>query len=251
MLLAEPLQGAEGGGVEVISGDYEGRGARTAGRWRSWRRPTRRPASCGCAGCRRRRSTASSTPRSTTRNTKDRRMAVGQGSAPGGRGADRQALDRAFAFYQTGSLDSRCPGGGGPEGSDFIKGWKRREDPLDIGFVDEASMLDERQFDDLREIFPDAGAVRRPGAAGPGRPVGEMVFDKLAPARKLHLHRIHRQAARQPDPRPGPCAGRRTGWVRGLRADGQAAARRDDRVVWAERVDADLMARSPGAGLAQ
>ena len=42
----------------------------------------------------------------------------------------------------------------GLKGSDFIKGWKRREEPLDVGFVDESSMLDERQFDDLHEIFP-------------------------------------------------------------------------------------------------
>jgi exodeoxyribonuclease V len=55
------------------------------------------------------------------------------------------ALDRAFAFYRTGRLGPRGAGGGGlARQSDFIKGWKRREEPLDVGFVDESSMLDER-----------------------------------------------------------------------------------------------------------
>ena len=36
----------------------------------------------------------------------------------------------------------------------FIRGWTRREEGLDVGLIDEASMLDEKQFEDLREIFP-------------------------------------------------------------------------------------------------
>jgi hypothetical protein len=67
---------------------------------------------------------------------------------------------------------------------------------------------------------------------------GEMVFDKLSEGRKLVLHRIHRQTEDNPildlahalaDERLGFEAFER--W-----SDG---ARRDDRVVWAERVEAD------------
>ena len=47
----------------------------------------------------------------------------------------------------------------GLKGSDFIKGWKRREEPLDIGFVDESSMLDARQLEDLNEIFPTLSSL--------------------------------------------------------------------------------------------
>ena len=49
-------------------------------------------------------------------------------------------LDRAKAFYD---LHKSVPGAlaaAGLRGSDFIQGWKRREEGLDIGFVDEASM---------------------------------------------------------------------------------------------------------------
>ncbi len=42
----------------------------------------------------------------------------------------------------------------GVRSADFIKGWTRRAEPLDVGFVDEASMLDDRQFADLQDIFP-------------------------------------------------------------------------------------------------
>ena len=86
----------------------------------------------------------------------------------------------------------------GLRGSDFIRGWKRREDGLDIGLVDEASMLDERQFDDLREIFPTLVLFGDPAQLAPVGQSGEMVFDKLPSARRLELHRIHRQTEDNP-----------------------------------------------------
>ncbi len=86
----------------------------------------------------------------------------------------------------------------GLRGSDFIKGWKRREDPLDIGFIDESSMLDDRQFDDLREIFPTLMLFGDPAQLAPGGPVGQMVFERLGDARQLRLSRIHRQGEGNP-----------------------------------------------------
>ena len=74
----------------------------------------------------------------------------GQGTRPVIEGLTELALDRAHAFYQTVASIPGAMAAAGLRGSDFIKGWKRREDPLDVGFVDESSMLDERQLDDLR-----------------------------------------------------------------------------------------------------
>ncbi|MFN9942461.1 MAG: ATPase, partial [bacterium] len=138
----------------------------------------------------------------------------------------------------------------GLRGSDFITGWKRREEPLDIGFVDECSMLDDRALDDLKEIFPPHVLFGDPahlppvqGQSASGQ--SGMVFDSLPEARKLVLHRIHRQEADNPildlahalaDPDLAFDA------FEDMVAE---TARRDPRIVWATRVEADLMARSP------
>ena len=76
---------------------------------------------------------------------------TGQGEKPSVEGLGEDALSRAFAFYQnTNQLRVHWRR---PVWSDFITGWKRREDPLDIAFLDEASMLDDKQFEDLQDIF--------------------------------------------------------------------------------------------------
>jgi exodeoxyribonuclease-5 len=160
-------------------------------------------------------------------------------------GLTDQALDRAHAFFQQVASIPGALAAAGLKGSDFIKGWKRREDPLDIGFVDEASMLDERQFNDLREIFPDGwccSATRRSWRRWASRADG---VRHHAPARKLHLNRIHRQAQDNPILDLAHALADEALGFEDFERMVEAAARRDDRVVWAERVDADLMARSP------
>ena len=82
------------------------------------------------------------------------------------------ALDRAHAFYQQVASIPGALAAAGLKGSDFIKGWKRREEPLDVGFVDESSMLDERQLEDLREIFPTLVLFGDPAQLAPVGPVG-------------------------------------------------------------------------------
>jgi len=155
------------------------------------------------------------------------------------------ALERAAEFYAEARSVPGALATAGLRGSDFIRGWTRREDPLDIGLVDEASMLDDRQLDDLREIFPTLVLFGDPAQLAPVGQSGAMAFDRLPPADIVHLARIHRQEADSPildlahalaDPDLSFEAFER------LIAD---AARRDERVVMAERVDADLMARSP------
>ncbi|MEO0700424.1 MAG: AAA family ATPase, partial [Pseudomonadota bacterium] len=133
----------------------------------------------------------------------------------------------------------------GLRGSDFITGWKRREEPLDIGFVDEASMLDDRQYEDLQEIFPTLLLFGDPAQLAPVNQSGTMVFDKLPAPRIQHLSRIHRQAADNPildlaHALADPALDFET--FEDMIA---AKAREDARVDWAQRVDVDLMARSP------
>ncbi|WP_134680687.1 ATP-dependent DNA helicase [Paracoccus ravus] len=155
------------------------------------------------------------------------------------------ALDRAKAFYDQHASIPGALAAAGLRGSDFIRGWKRREEGLDVGLIDEASMLDERQFEDLREIFPVLILFGDPAQLAPVGQSGEMVFDKLAKSQRLELSRIHRQTDDSPildlahalaDPQLDFPEFERM--VR-------EAAQRDDRVVWAERVESDLMAQSP------
>jgi len=75
------------------------------------------------------------------------------GMRPEVEGVTEEMLDRAHAFY---GLQKSIPGAlaaAGLRGSDFIQGWKRRDDHLGVALVDEASMLDDKQFEDLKEIF--------------------------------------------------------------------------------------------------
>lgn len=159
-------------------------------------------------------------------------------------GLTELALDRAHAFFQSVPSIPGALAAAGLRGSDFIQGWKRREEPLDIGFVDESSMLDERQFTDLREIFPTLVLFGDPAQLAPVQSNG-MVFDQLGDSRKLMLHRIHRQTQDNPIlDLAHALADDRLGFD-DFEDMIRAAARRDDRVQWAERVSSDLMARSP------
>ncbi len=160
-------------------------------------------------------------------------------------GMTELALDRAYAFYQTVASIPGALAAAGLRGSDFIKGWKRREEPLDIGFVDESSMLDERQFNDLREIFPTLILFGDPAQLAPVGLSGEMVFDRLGAGRKLTLSRIHRQAQDNPILDLAHALGDPDLTFQQFERMIEDAARRDPRVVVAERVDSTLMARSP------
>ncbi|MDO5620079.1 MAG: AAA family ATPase [Paracoccus sp. (in: a-proteobacteria)] len=156
-----------------------------------------------------------------------------------------EALDRAKAFYD---LHASVPGAlaaAGLRGSDFIRGWKRREEGLDVGLIDESSMLDERQFDDLREIFSTLILFGDPAQLAPVGLSGQMVFDRLAPAQRLHLHRIHRQESDSPILDLAHALADESLDFAGFERMIRDAAARDPRVIWAERVESDLMARSP------
>jgi exodeoxyribonuclease V len=246
MLLAELFRALKGAGVDVVSGDWEGKKKRDR-RTLAILAPTNKAASV----LRNRGVPATTihrilyTPVYDPQYERVAEWLAGQGDRPVVEGLTDLQLDRAFASYQTYTSIPAALAAAGLRGSDFITGWKRREEPLDIGFVDECSMLDAAALDDLKDIFPTLLLFGDPAQLPPVQGQGGMVFDALPESRKLTLHRIHRQTADNPildlahalaDPDLTFDA------FEDMIAD---TARRDPRVVWAGRVEADLMARSP------
>lgn len=246
MLLAQLTKALLAAGVDLVSGDYEGRRRRQR-RTLAVLAPTNKAASV----LRGRGVPATTihrilyTPVYDPEYEKIAEWLAGDGPRPTIPDLDEIALNRAQAFYAQVKSIPGALAAAGLRGSDFIKGWKRREEPLDVGFVDESSMLDARQFDDLRDIFQTLILFGDPAQLAPVGQSGEMVFDRLAPAQQLSLSRIHRQASDNPildlaHALADPALDFET--FEGMVAE---AAARDDRVIWSQRVDSDLMARSP------
>ena len=153
MLLSRLYQALEEVGVEVVSGDFESR-RRKEKRTLAILAPTNKAASVlrnnGVPATTIHRILY--TPVYDPEYERVAEWLAGSGERPEIEGLTDAALDRAMAFYQQNKSIPGALATAGLRGSDFITGWKRRDDPLDIGFVDESSMLDERQFEDLREI---------------------------------------------------------------------------------------------------
>ena len=250
LLLAELTKALRAAGVDLVSGDYEGK-----------RRKDRRtvailaPTNKAAFVLRMRGVPATTIHRILYTPVYDpdyERIAdwlTGAGDRPVVEGVIEgltdAALDRAKAFYDQHASIPGALAAAGLRGSDFIRGWKRREDGLDIGLIDEASMLDERQFEDLREIFPMLILFGDPAQLAPVGQSGEMVFDRLAAPQRLVLSRIHRQRDDSPIlDLAHALADPALEFDAFQRMVGEAAAR-DPRVIWAERVSSDLMAQSP------
>ena len=251
LLLAELYKALEAAGVDLVSGDFEGKKRRER-RTLAILAPTNKAASV----LRTRGVPATTihrilyTPVYDPEYERIAEWLTGQGTRPdisqlSIQGLTEEALDRAKAFYD---MHKSIPGAlaaAGLRGSDFINGWKRRDDPLDIGFVDEASMLDERQLNDLKEIFPTLVLFGDPAQLAPVNQSGQMVFERLPDEQKHVLHRIHRQAEDNPILDLAHMLGDETVTFEAFERAIEEAAAKDDRVVWAERVESDLMARSP------
>ena len=246
LLLGELYKALEAAGVEVVSGDYESR-KRKDKRTLAILAPTNKAASV----LRLRGVPATTihrilyTPVYDPEYERIAEWLASSGDLPEIEGLTDLALDRAAAFYAGNKSIPGALAAAGLRGSDFIIGWKRREEPLDIGFVDESSMLDDKQFEDLKDIFPTLLLFGDPAQLAPVNQSGTMVFDKLPEPRVLNLSRIHRQEADNPildlahalaDPELG---------FEQFERMVEDAARRDERVVWGQRVEVDLMARSP------
>ena len=106
-------------------------------------------------------------------------------------------------------------------------------------------MLDDKQFDDLTEIFSTLILFGDPAQLAPVGQSGAMVFDKLGDERTLTLSRIHRQEADNPILDLAHALGDPLLGFEAFEQMVEEAAARDDRVVVAPRVDSGLMARSP------
>ena len=119
-----------------------------------------------------------------------------------GERSDQPTMDAAILTRARGAYAAHASVVGalavaGLRGSDFITGWTARKDPLDIGFVDEGSMLDESHLADLRTLFPTLVVFGDPAQLAPVRG-GAMVFDALPEPAIVRLSRVHRQAADSP-----------------------------------------------------
>lgn len=246
LLLAELFKALREAGVEVISGDYESR-KRHDKRTLAILAPTNKAASV----LRLRGVPATTihriiyTPVYDPEYERIAEWLTGNGERPQIEGMSDQALDRAAAFYAGNNSIPGALAAAGLRGSDFITGWKRRDEPLDIGFVDEASMLDNKQFDDLKEIFPNLVLFGDPAQLAPVQQSGHMVFDALPDEQKLVLNRIHRQEADNPILDLAHALADPVLEFADFERMVQDKARQDERVVWGERVEVDLMARSP------
>jgi len=246
MLLARLYKALEDAGVDIISGDWEGK-KRKDRRTLAILAPTNKAASV----LRNRGVPATTihrilyTPVYDPEYEKVAEWLSGQGERPAIDGLTDIALDRAFASFQTHKSVPAALAAAGLRGSDFITGWKRREEPMDIGFVDESSMLDAKQFADLQEIFPTLVLFGDPAQLPPVQTSGGMVFETMAPASVQTLSRVHRQDAGNPIlDLAHALADPMVDFYAFEKMVAEAAAV-DERVVMAQRVEADLMARSP------
>ena len=246
MLLARLAEALGEADVDTVSGDYEGR-RRKDKRTLAILAPTNKAASVlrnhGVPATTIHRILY--TPVYDPEYEKIAEWLMGNADRPDVEGLTDTALDRAAAFFKQVKSIPGALATAGLKGSDFIIGWKRREDPLDIGFVDEASMLDKRQYDDLTEIFPTLVLFGDPAQLAPVNQSGEMVFDGLPDPRKLILSRIHRQDTGNPILDLAHALGDENLTFEDFERMIEDAAARDDRVVVAQRVEAGMMARSP------
>jgi exodeoxyribonuclease V len=238
LLLAELYKALQAAGVDIVSGDYESR-KRKDKRSLAILAPTNKAASV----LRLRGVPATTihrilyTPVYDPEYERIAEWLTGNGERPEIEGLTEVSLDRAAAFFANNKSIPGALAAAGLRGSDFITGWKRREEPLDIGLVDESSMLDDKQFEDLKEIFPTLLLFGDPAQLAPVGQSGTMVFEKLPENRVLNLSRIHRQQADNPILDLAHALADPDLTFEQFERMIEEAAKKDDRVVWGQRVE--------------
>ncbi len=246
LLLAKLVEALNDAGVETISADFESR-ARKDKRTLAILAPTNKAASV----LRRHGVPATTihriiyTPVYDPEYEKIAEWLSGGDEKPVIEGLTEAALDRAYAFYQTHKSIPGALAAAGLRGSDFITGWSRRDDPLDIGLIDESSMIDDKQLDDLREIFSTLILFGDPAQLAPVGQSGAMSFNKLPEKQKQVLHRIHRQEAGNPILDLAHALGDPELEFAQFEHMINEAADKDARIIVSPRVDAAQMARAP------
>ena len=246
ILLASLYRKISEAGVSVLSGDWEG-GKRKRDRTLAILAPTNKAAFVlrmqGVPATTLHRIIYS--PRYDPEFEKVAAWLEEQGEQPNVKGLTKEALSRALSFYEK---HQSIPGAliaAGLRGTDFIIGWDRRKKPLDIGLVDESSMLDDQQFKDLRELFPTLVLFGDPAQLAPIKNSKGMVFDELPANQKRNLRRIYRQDAGNPILDLAHALSDPELEYNDFQKMVEQAAKKDDRVVFAERVNVDQLARSP------
>lgn len=246
MLLSKLVEAVNEAGVQTISADYESRKSKHK-RTLAILAPTNKAASVlrnhGVPATTIHRIIY--TPIYDPEYEKIAEWLEGNGPKPEVENLTEEALDRAMESYKTHGSVLGALAVAGLRGSDFITGWARRDDPLDIGFVDESSMIDDKQLNDLREIFSTLILFGDPAQLAPVGQSGNMSFDKLPDDQKLNLHRIHRQAADNPILDLAHALNDPSLDFNQFERMIEEAAAKDDRVVVSPRADTALMARSP------
>lgn len=169
----------------------------------------------------------------------------GEGERPEHASLPGDMLDRALAFYkETGSIPAALASAG-LRGAEFITGWTRRDDSIDIGLVDEASMLDDRQLEDLRRVFDTLILFGDPAQLAPVGQSSAMAFDSLPAPSIVMLEQVHRQAADNPIVSLAYALADPALDFEAFEQRLRDTAEHDERVVIAGRADAAKMARAP------
>ena len=169
----------------------------------------------------------------------------GEGERPDHDSLDEELMERALKVVEeTGSVTAALATVG-LRGAEFITGWSRRDETIDVGLVDESSMLDRQAIADLRETFGTLILFGDPAQLAPVGDGGEMPIAALPDASKAMLEQVHRQAAGNPIVDLARALGDEAMGFEAFEALVAETAARDDRVSVERRADADLMARSP------
>ncbi|MDG1290384.1 MAG: ATP-binding domain-containing protein, partial [Lentibacter sp.] len=98
---------------------------------------------------------------------------------------------------------------------------------------------------DLKEIFPTLLLFGDPAQLAPVKQSGAMVFEKLPAPRVLNLERVHRQTADNPILDLAHALADPSLEFSDFEKMVEDFSKKDERVVWGQRVEVDLMARSP------
>lgn len=169
----------------------------------------------------------------------------GEGERPEHPSLVEGALDRALIFFKETKSIPAALASAGLRGSEFITGWTRRDDSVDIGLVDEASMLDDKQLEDLRRVFRTVILFGDPAQLAPVGQSMSMAFDSIPEEGKAYLHQVHRQAQDNPIIELAYALADPALDFEGFERLIRDVSERDERVVIAPRADAELMAVSP------
>ncbi len=169
----------------------------------------------------------------------------GKGERPEHLSLVEGALDRALMFFKETKSIPAALASAGLRGSEFITGWTRRDDSIDIGLVDESSMLDDKQLEDLRRVFKTLILFGDPAQLAPVGQSDSMAFDSIPEEGKAYLHQVHRQAQGNPIIELAYAIADPSLDFEGFERLIREVAERDDRVVIAPRANPELMALSP------